>query len=134
MNNEMLNEAIIYATDKHSGQVRKGTTKPYITHPLETMAILDYMQADNNLLIAGILHDTIEDTDATYEEIEREFGKDVAELVGKHSEDKSKTWDERKQNAIEELVTKVDTLITLHQRKLEKLKNIKKSLLEKMFV
>ena len=103
MNNEMLNEAIIYATDKHSGQVRKGTKKPYITHPLETMAILNYMQADNNLLIAGVLHDTIEDTNATYEEIEREFGKDVADLVGQHSEDKSKTWEERKQNAIDEL-------------------------------
>jgi hypothetical protein len=49
------------------------------------------------------LHDVIEDTDGTYEEIEELFGQDVAELVGEHSEDKSKSWDERKQYAIDEL-------------------------------
>jgi (p)ppGpp synthase/HD superfamily hydrolase len=101
--NELLDKAITYATQKHKGQVRKGTTKPYITHPLETMSILNYMQADTNLLIAGVLHDVIEDTDGTYEEIEELFGQDVAELVGEHSEDKSKSWDERKQYAIDEL-------------------------------
>lgn len=103
MDKKMLNKAIVFATEKHAGQIRKGSTKPYITHPLETMVILNYMQADTNLLLAGVLHDTIEDTDATYEEIKREFGEDVAELVGKHSEDKSKSWEERKQNTIDEL-------------------------------
>lgn len=103
MSSELLNKAIIFATECHAGQVRKGTTKTYISHPLETLTILNYMQVDENLLIAGVLHDTIEDTSATYEQIEELFGNDVAELVGKHSEDKSKTWYERKSNAIKEL-------------------------------
>ena len=103
MSNELLNKAIIFATKCHAGQVRKGTSRAYITHPLETMSILNFMQADESLLAAGVLHDTIEDTDATYEQLIDLFGYDIAELVGKHSEDKSKSWKERKSNAIKEL-------------------------------
>ena len=62
-----LNKAIIFATEKHSGQVRKSTTIPYILHPLEVMQILYSMRADTNLMIAGLLHDTVEDTDTSYE-------------------------------------------------------------------
>lgn len=101
--NNKLDEAIIYAVNQHSGQFRKGTSRPYILHPLEVLCILNLMRADTNLQIAGVLHDTIEDTGATTEEIERLFGKDVAALVTAHSEDKSKTWLERKTHAIEEL-------------------------------
>lgn len=101
--NYMLEKAIHFATSKHAGQLRKGTTVPYIVHPLETMNILRAMNADTNLLIAGLLHDTVEDTDTTTEEIAELFGADVAALVGGHSEDKSKTWNERKTHAIEEL-------------------------------
>lgn len=100
-----LNKAIIFATEKHSGQVRKSTTIPYILHPLEVMQILYSMRADNNLLIAGVLHDTVEDTDTTLSEIREIFGDDVAELVASNSEDKSKSWDERKKHTIEELAT-----------------------------
>ena len=99
----MLEKAIHFATSKHAGQLRKGTTIPYIVHPLETMNILRAMNADTNLLIAGLLHDTVEDTDATAEEIAEIFGTDVAALVNGHSEDKSKTWEERKTHAIKEL-------------------------------
>jgi len=102
-NNARLEKAIIFATELHSGQRRKGTIRPYILHPMETLEILNSMGADSNLLIAGVLHDTIEDTNATEEQIRAEFGDDVAELVCNHSEDKSKSWEERKQHAIEEL-------------------------------
>lgn len=111
MNADMLNtndkvtEAILFATAAHAGQLRKGTTRPYITHPLEVLTILNGMRADNNLLIAGVLHDTIEDTDTTREDIEALFGPDVAELVAHHSEDKSKSWRERKQATIDEVRT-----------------------------
>ena len=98
-----LDAAITYAVEHHAGQLRKGTVRPYILHPMETMQILHTMKADNNLLIAGVLHDTIEDTTATEEEIRRLFGDDVADLVTAHSEDKSKTWLERKTHAIQEL-------------------------------
>ena len=98
-----LNEAIKFAVEHHAGQFRKATVQPYISHPLEAMVILQSMGADINLQIAGVLHDTIEDTDATEDEIRALFGDDVADLVTAHSEDKSKTWDERKTAAIEEL-------------------------------
>ena len=101
--NLLLEKAIQFATIKHAGQLRKGTTTPYIVHPLETMILLRSMSADMNLLIAGLLHDTVEDTDTSVEEIAEVFGTDVAALVSGHSEDKSKTWEERKTHAIEEL-------------------------------
>lgn len=103
MDNSRLEKAIIFATEHHSGQRRKGTVRPYILHPMETLEILNAMGADTNLLVAGVLHDTIEDTNATEEQICAEFGNDVAELVCAHSEDKSKSWNERKQRAIDEL-------------------------------
>ena len=98
-----LNEAIEFATKKHSGQFRKATTIPYILHPLEVLQILYSMRADTNVLIAGVLHDTVEDTDTTLDEIRVMFGTDVAELVASNSEDKSKSWIERKQHTIDEL-------------------------------
>lgn len=96
-----LDKAVLFATTYHAGQVRKGTERPYITHPLEVMTILNHMKADINLLIAGLLHDTVEDTDATIEDIANEFGDDVAMLVGGHSEDKSLSWEGRKAAAVE---------------------------------
>ena len=101
--NYLLEKAVHFATTKHAGQLRKGTTIPYIVHPLETMNILRSMNADTNLLIAGLLHDTVEDTETSMEEIAEVFGTDVAALVNGHSEDKSKTWEERKTHAIQEL-------------------------------
>lgn len=96
----MLNKAIKYATEKHCKQKRKGTDIPYIVHPLETMTILNSMNADDTLLIAGVLHDVVEDTEATIEEVRNMFGNAVADLVGEHTEDKSKTWKERKEESI----------------------------------
>ncbi len=98
-----LEKAITFAVDHHSGQFRKGTIRPYIMHPLETLHILNSMNADTNLLIAGVLHDAIEDTEATAEEIREVFGNDVVALILGNSEDKSKTWEERKLHTINEL-------------------------------
>ena len=61
------------------------------------------MASDVKLMIAGVLHDTVEDTDTTFDEIRERFGTDVAKLVASNSEDKSKSWDERKQHTIDEL-------------------------------
>ena len=101
----LLNEAICYATEKHAGQRRKGSGIPYILHPLEALNILCSMNADMELMIAGVLHDTVEDTTATVEEITERFGAGVAALVCANSEDKSKSWDERKKHTIEFLAT-----------------------------
>lgn len=98
-----IQKAIVFATKKHSGQNRKGTDIPYIVHPMEVMQILTAMDCSQNVIIAGILHDTLEDTDCTPEEIEKIFGADVCAIVQNESEDKSKTWKERKQQTIDEL-------------------------------
>ncbi len=98
--NDRLHKAIIFATERHAGQLRKGTTLPYILHPLESLQILSELQADINLQIAGVLHDVVEDTNTTIEEVASEFGEDVATLVAHHTEDKSKSWAERKTAAI----------------------------------
>ncbi|MBR3164152.1 bifunctional (p)ppGpp synthetase/guanosine-3',5'-bis(diphosphate) 3'-pyrophosphohydrolase [Candidatus Saccharibacteria bacterium] len=68
------------ATKAHEGQSRK-TGEPYIIHPLAVQKILEEWHMDEDTVIAGILHDTVEDTDLTLKEIEQQFGKDVAFLV-----------------------------------------------------
>ena len=100
--NRTLNKAIHFATDRHAGQLRKGSSTPYIRHPLEVLTILASLDADPDLLIAGLLHDTVEDTDTTPEELLQEFGPEAARLVCCHSEDKRRSWKERKLTAIEE--------------------------------
>ena len=101
-----IEHALAFALKHHSGQVRKGSGEPFITHPIEVMSIMNGMGlslSDPNLVVAGILHDTVEDTDATIEMIREQFGEDVAGLVQSHTEDKSCSWQERKQRTIREL-------------------------------
>lgn len=100
-----IHDAIIFATIKHQNQKRKGTDIPYIVHPMEVMQILTMLDCQENVIIAGILHDTLEDTDTKPDEIEKLFGGEVLGLVKAESEDKSKTWKERKQATINHLKT-----------------------------
>ena len=102
---QRLQKAVRFAESHHEGQLRKGTTLPYIRHPVAVMSTLRDMYADAELQMAGVLHDTVEDTAATGEDILQEFGADVAALVGSHTEDKSKTWKERKSCTIHHLAT-----------------------------
>ena len=100
---QLLERAITYATQHHAGQVRKGTDRPYILHPLETMLILHRMHADPALLAAGVLHDVLEDTHATEADLFEHFGEDITRLVTAHSEDKRLSWRARKQHTIDAL-------------------------------
>lgn len=102
-NSAKLHEAIIFAAKAHKGQVRKGTDIDYLTHPMEVLQILTQMRADDELLIAGVLHDVVEDTDVTIDEIRENFGNGVAALVEHHTEDKSLSWRARKEEAIASL-------------------------------
>ena len=102
--NSLLHDAIRFATEKHEGQCRKGTMIPYIVHPMETMQILHSMDAGVELMMAGLLHDTLEDTETTYDELELLFGKNVANWVQAHTEDKEKTWEERKEKEIKDTI------------------------------
>lgn len=100
-----IHNAIIFATQAHEGQFRKGTKIPYIIHPMEVMQILTENGCDETVIVAGILHDTLEDTPTTPDDLLRNFGQEVLELVQNESEDKSKTWQERKQTTIDYLTT-----------------------------
>lgn len=81
-NNGMkLKKAIQFATKAHEGQVRKYTGEPYIVHPLEVVEIVKTVEHTEEMLMAAVLHDTVEDTDTTIQDIDREFGPVVAQLV-----------------------------------------------------
>ena len=99
----LLDQAIGYAVEKHSGQKRKGRDVPWIVHPLEVMTMLSAMGADEELMAAGVLHDITEDTDASLDEIEELFGKNVRRLVASHLHDPAKTWKENRNNIVESL-------------------------------
>ena len=73
---ELVKKARDFASKKHEGQTRRDG-RPYIVHPDKVASLLD----DDLLKAIGLLHDTIEDTDATYEELEKEFGPSIAILV-----------------------------------------------------
>src|SRR5450830_1856486 len=96
-----LLRAIAFAADKHRDQRRKGSHKaPYINHPIEVAALLATYGGITDLAVlqAAILHDTIEDTDTTAEEIEREFGADVTALVLEMTDDMSMPSVQRKRH------------------------------------
>ncbi|MBN1847190.1 MAG: bifunctional (p)ppGpp synthetase/guanosine-3',5'-bis(diphosphate) 3'-pyrophosphohydrolase [Deltaproteobacteria bacterium] len=76
----LVEKAYVYSAKVHQGQVRLSGT-PYLSHPLEVAYILTEMKMDVTSIVAGLLHDTLEDTDATYSEIERLFGKEAADIV-----------------------------------------------------
>ncbi|EOD01815.1 HD domain-containing protein [Caldisalinibacter kiritimatiensis] len=102
----MINLAIEVAAKAHKGQTRKGTDIPYITHPYTVGMMLLQEGCSEELVIAGILHDTVEDTYITLDYIREMFGKKVADIVEGCSEpDKSLPWEDRKEHTIEYLKT-----------------------------
>lgn len=120
----MLEKAIAFATKAHAGQYRKGTKIPYIVHPMEVAAIVAGMTDDIEVICAAVLHDVMEDCEVSYRCLEQEFGNKIAVLVAMESEDKSKSWQERKQNTIDFLrhkATKEMKMIALS----DKLANIR---------
>ena len=76
-----LDKAIKFATKAHGKQKRKYTGEPYITHPIAVMEIVRTVPHTEEMLVAAVLHDTVEDTDVTLADIKAEFGTKVAELV-----------------------------------------------------
>lgn len=102
----IFDEALRYAGMCHAGMVRKGSGAPYMLHPMEVAEILSTMTNDSEILAAGLLHDTIEDTPATEEDIRSRFGDRVADLVMTETENKypdlppEETWQLRKEEAL----------------------------------
>ncbi len=99
----MIQRAADFAAKAHAGALRKGSNMPYIVHPKEVAAIVAVMTTDPEVIAAAYLHDVIEDTSVSYEELVENFGRRVADLVLAESEDKSRTWMERKQATIDQL-------------------------------
>ena len=75
----LIRRAYEYSVKAHEGQMRQ-TGEPYVQHPLAVAGILTFLKLDVPAIAAGLLHDTLEDTVATQEELEKEFGADVARL------------------------------------------------------
>ena len=101
----MIQKAAEFAAKAHEGALRKGSSMPYIVHPKEVAAIVAVMGGDRESIAAAYLHDVIEDAGITYEQLLEAFGRRVADLVLAESEDKSKTWIERKQTTVSRLRT-----------------------------
>ena len=109
MDTSLLDKAIIYAVKAHSGVERRGKGFPYIVHPMEAVEIVATMTPDQDLLAAAVLHDVVEDTPTTVEDLRAEFGDRVASLVAAESDieidgmSDAESWHTRKQVAIDRL-------------------------------
>lgn len=101
----LFDKALKFAAEAHSGTERRGKGYPYIIHPMEAAAIVATITNDPEMLSAAILHDTVEDTEVTIEQIREEFGERVASLVNNETapQDPGLSWRERKKVQVSQL-------------------------------
>ena len=132
-----LDDAIRFAIDAHEGQIRKLSKAPYILHPLEAMTIVGQLTLNEDVLCATVLHDVVEDTVATIEDIRKRFGDRVAQLVAAETENKREhlapeaTWKIRKEESLKHLF-ETDDLGVKTMWLGDKLSNMRSMLLEYM--
>ena len=109
LNTELLDRAILFAVKAHAGTERRGKGFPYIVHPLEAVEIVATITPDQELLAAAALHDVVEDTDISADDLRAEFGNRIADLVVAESDvfvegvSEEDSWHTRKQAAIDRL-------------------------------
>ena len=106
LNLETLSKAYTFALNAHKHQ-KRDSGDPYLTHPVAVADILSDLKLDSATIATGLLHDTIEDTNTTYKTVEKEFGKEVADLVEgvtKISELEGKVIDNSKAENIRKLI------------------------------
>ena len=109
-----IEKAFLFACKAHKGYKRKGFDQEYIFHPLEVLNLASLITSDEDILCAALLHDTVEDTQTTIDEIRNEFNDRVAQLVSDETEDKrgqkpkKDTWIQRKQETIDKLAEEKD--------------------------
>jgi len=110
MNNPLetsfFDKAVKFATEAHSGTERRGKGYPYIIHPMEAASIVATITNDPEMLVAALLHDTVEDTDVTLEQILELFGERVATLVKNETAPLSDkmSWHDKKEAQLKQLV------------------------------
>ena len=102
LDTSLLDRAIRFAVEAHSGVERRGKGFPYIVHPMEAMAIVATMTADQEILAAAALHDVVEDTEITLDEIRSLFGERIARLVDTESDhfEGGLDWRSRKEDSL----------------------------------
>ena len=111
IDSSLLDKAINFAVEAHRNTERKGKGFPYIVHPLEAVAIVATITADQEMLAAAALHDVVEDTPTTVEDIRARFGDRVARLVAAESDpevegmSREASWRFRKEAAIRQLAS-----------------------------
>ena len=116
---DKVSKAIGFATKAHEGMERKKDKTPYILHPLEAAVIVGSMTDDRDVISAAVLHDVVEDTHVTIEEIEEKFGSRVRMLVEAETENKREnlppesTWRIRKEESLNELASCNDTAVLM---------------------
>lgn len=93
----MINRALQYACECHLGQTRKGSSFPYIIHPIEAMLIVSRMTNDHDIICASLLHDVIEDCNITHSQLRERFNMRIAELVLSVSDKDIYPWRKRKE-------------------------------------
>lgn len=124
-------DAVDFATRCHRGQTRKGTLIPYIVHPLSVGKLLARYQAPEEVVVAGILHDTVEDTRATVDDVLSLFGPRVAQLVeGAGEPDKAAAWKERKEHTIKlaQETEDIELLLVMCADKLDNIQDLRSDL------
>ena len=106
---DLVSEAIAFATEAHDGMRRKKSDTPYILHPIEVAVIISTMTDRQEVIAAGLLHDVVEDAGITIEQVGEKFGERVKELVASETENKreelpsEQTWRIRKEETLEKL-------------------------------
>ncbi len=126
-----LYDAIELAARAHHNQVRKGTEIPYVVHPLAVAGLLIRLECPEHTVIAALLHDVLEDTPVTVEELRSHFGREVAELVIALSEpDKKAPWEDRKAHTIRYLGNQAgdEVLLVALADKLDNIRAIREGL------
>lgn len=109
LDSTLLDKALHFAIDAHANTERRGKGFPYIVHILEAVEIVASITSDQELLAAAALHDTVEDTDVTVEQLRQLFGDRIANIVAAESDNvaenisKDTPWRERKIAALEVL-------------------------------
>ena len=110
----LFDKAARFALEAHAGQRRKRSDIPAVLHAMEVAAICATLTSDEEVLAAALLHDTVEDTSVTIDDISREFGPRVTALVAAETEDKrpgqppAQTWRVRKEESLAELAAADD--------------------------
>jgi (p)ppGpp synthase/HD superfamily hydrolase len=105
MDTSLLDRAIQFAVQAHAGTQRRGKGFPYVVHPMEAMAIAATMTDDQEVLAAAALHDVVEDTDVTLDDLRSQFGDRVARLVETESDRSGDgmDWQSRKEDSLRRL-------------------------------